>query len=88
MHFEKSMGASLTCVKWSEPPLFDQNQICYEEGSLDYYRSAIETITQTEFCIEIYSSQTMGATFYLPLKTIKEGIYNTANTKGSTDGQI
>ena len=29
-----------------------------------------------------------GATFNFPLKTIKEGINNTANTKGSTDGQI
>ena len=74
------MGASLTCVKWSEPPrsgyntLFDQNLLCYEKDSLDYYRSATETITQTELCHEIYSNQTMGAIFNFPLKTIKESI--------------
>ena len=95
MHFEKNMGASLTCVIWSEPPrsgyntLFDRNLLCYEEGILDYYRSATETITQTDWlCHEIYSEQTMGATFNLPLKTLKEGINNKAITNGSTDGQI
>ena len=89
------MGASLTCVIWSEPPrsgyntLFDKNLLCYEEGILDYYRSATETITQTDWlCHEIYSKQTMGATFNLPLKTLKEGINNKAITNGSTDGQI
>ena len=88
------MGASLTCVKWSEPPrsgyntLFDQNLLCYEEGILDYYRSATETITQTEQCHESYSKQTMGATFNLPLKTLKEGKNNKTNTNGSTDGRI
>ena len=30
----------------------------------------------------------MGATFNLPLKTLKEGINNKAITNGSTDGQI
>ena len=90
MHFEKNMGASLTCVIWSEPPrsgyntLFDRNLLCYEEGILDYYRSATETITQTDWlCHEIYSEQTMGATFNLPLKTLKEGINNKAFTNGS-----
>ena len=89
------MGASLTCGKWSEPPrsgyntLFDQNLLCYEEGILYYYRSSTETITQTDWlCHEIYSKQTMGATFNLPLKTLKESTNNKVNTNGSTDGQI
>ena len=88
------MGASLSCVKQSEPPrngyntLFDKN-LCYEEGILDYSRSATETITQTDWlCHEIYSKQTMGATFNLPLKTLKESTNNKVNTNGSTDGQI
>ena len=68
IHFGKNMGASLRCVKWSEPrqsgynTLFDQNLLCCEERSLDYYRSANKTITQKELCHEIYRKiQTMGA---------------------------
>ena len=30
----------------------------------------------------------MGATFNLPLKTLKESTNNKVNTNGSTDGQI